>query len=244
MDEKNKKSTRRDFLKKSGYTAGGVIGGGLLGGVLGNQFFNDDKETDQKPSTQHDQALQYFTDKQKFQILADATERIFPENENGPGAIELGVPYFIDHQLASIWGVNGKVYMQGPFYEGQPNQGYQTPLKRHQIFDVGIEAISKESKSTFDETFTSLEGDQQDQILEAFEKNEVKMKGVSSNEFFELLRSTTIEGVYADPLYGGNKNMAGWKMKQYPGVHMNFTDQIESEEFIDIEQKSLHDTHN
>ena len=38
MTEKKQanKSTRRDFLKKSGYVTGGVVGGSVLGGLLGN----------------------------------------------------------------------------------------------------------------------------------------------------------------------------------------------------------------
>ena len=105
------KSTRRDFLKKSGYVTGGVVGGSVLGGLLGSQFWETEKEpavaTEVKPK-QHDHALEYFTNRADFILLGQATERIFPEDENGPGAIGLGVPYYIDHQLAGKWGINAK----------------------------------------------------------------------------------------------------------------------------------------
>jgi len=244
MAEEKKKTSRREFLKKSGYVTGGVVGGGLLGGLLGSEFWSGEQQTSVAPATQqHDHALQYFTNMNEFNILAQATERIYPEDENGPGAIGLGVPYYIDHQLAGKWGMNAKMYMQGPFHEGEPEQGYQTPLKRHEIFDLGIEALENYSQSNFNDGFRSLEGEQQDEVLIAFENNEVDLPGTSSSHFFELLRETTIEGVYADPLYGGNRNMEGWRMKEYPGVQMTYAQEVETEEFLEIEPSSLHNTH-
>jgi len=245
-EKQENKSTRRDFLKKSRYVTGGVVGGGVLGGLLGSQFWGTEKDsTDVSEVQQHDHALEYFTDRADFDLLAEATERILPEDENGPGAIGLGVPYYIDHQLAGKWGINAKEYRQGPFYEGEPTQGYQTQLKYHEIYDLGIEALEKYSQSTFDDGFRSLEGEQQDEVLEAFENDEADIPGIKSSFFFEILRTSTLEGAYADPLSGGNKDLQGWKMKEYPGVQMGYTEeQVESKEFVEIKPASLHDTHN
>ena len=237
------KSTRRDFLKKSGYVAGGVVGGSVLGGLLGTQL-GETKEVSPVATKvqQYDHALEYFTNRADFILLGQATERIFPEDENGPGAIGLGVPYYIDHQLAGKWGINAKDYRQGPFYVGEAVQGYQTQLKYHQVFDLGIEAIENHSQATFKEKFTALDGEQQDEILVALENDKVKIPGLKSSFFFEILRKATLEGAYADPLYGGNKDMQGWKMKEYPGVQMTYSaEQVGSEEFIEVAPVSLHD---
>jgi gluconate 2-dehydrogenase gamma chain len=239
-------SSRRKFLKSSGIAVGGVAVGATLGGILG---INNNTEEQAEPVTpqvlQHDHALQYFTNRADFELLGQATERIFPEDENGPGALGLGVPYYIDHQLAGKWGINAKEYRQGPFFEGETNQGYQSALKHHEVFDLGIEAIENYSQKNFDEKFTELEGEQQDEVLTALENDEVNMPGVKSSFFFDILLKATIEGAYADPLYGGNKDKQGWKMKEYPGVQMSYSmDQIESDKFLDIEPASLHDTHN
>ena len=241
-----KKSTRRDFLKKSGYVTGGVVGGGVLGGLIGNKFFEPEKDTKVAAEVQqHDHALEYFTNRADFQLLSQATERIFPEDENGPGAIGLGVPYYIDHQLAGKWGINAKEYRQGPFFAGESVQGYQSQLKYHQLYDLGIEAIENYSQSTFSESFTKLDGEKQDEVLVALENDKVKIPGVNSGIFFDILRQSTLEGAYADPLYGGNKDMQGWKMKEYPGVQMSYTEeQVESAEFIKLAPASLHDKHN
>lgn len=245
-EKQNKTTTRREFLKKSGYVTGGVIGGGVLGGLIGSNFWNTGTETKVAPeeTQQFDQALQYFKSSADFKILAHATERIFPADENGPGAIDLGVPYYIDHQLAGQWGINAREYRQGPFYKGEPQQGYQSSLKHHEVFDLGIEALERYSQEKFNTSFVELEAEQQDEVLQAFDENKVDLSVISSSLFFELLRKLTIEGVYADPLYGGNRNKQGWMMKEFPGVQMTYVDQIESEEFIEIEPVSLHERFN
>ena len=70
----------------------------------------------------------------------------------------------------------------------------------------------------------------------------MELKGVSSAHFFGVLRTATIEGAYADPLYGGNANMEGWKMKNFPGHQMSFLDIIEKE-FTKIEPMALNSQH-
>ncbi|MBP1970088.1 gluconate 2-dehydrogenase gamma chain [Virgibacillus natechei] len=245
-DENEKKQSgmsRRKFIRNSSYLAGGAIGGGILGSLFGTNIFNDDQQTAPETTTggenDYNRALMYFTRQKDFNILSEATERIFPEDDNGPGAITLGVPFFIDHQLAGSYGNNDREYMKGPFYPGSDFQGYQTRLKRHEVFDIGIQAIERESQNDFDASFLDLEGDQQDQILSRFQDDDVEMKGVTPTTFFELLRSATIEGAYADPLYGGNGDMEGWLMKEYPGTYMSYLDEIEEEEFINKEPQAL-----
>lgn len=247
---KNRKETntsRREFMKKSSLVVGGFIGGGVLSSIFGPKFWNDSVKTTStsvKEQPNYNQALMYFTKIEDFNVLKVASERIFPEDENGPGAIALLVPFYIDHQLASLWGQNTKEYMQGPFFEGEPTQGYQTRLKRHQIFDLGIQALQDYSQKKYQKNFIDLEEEEQDEVLKVFEQDKVEIPGISASLFFELLRSITIEGIYADPLYGGNKDMKGWRMKEYPGDQMSYLDVVDSEEFVTIEPMSLRDHHN
>src|SRR5690625_2840258 len=121
-DEKEAVS-RRHFLKNTGLVAGGVVGGSVLGGLLTNQFRPETK-TDTKQTTRElFDARMFFDREEDFAILMDATEQIFPKDEHGPGAIELGVPYFIDKQLAGSWGTNAKEYMRDPFLQNQQEIG-------------------------------------------------------------------------------------------------------------------------
>ena len=212
MTEKPKNYSRRDFLKTTGIATGALIGGGLIGGLVG---LNVDK-TDEHVSntgTNHDmsanEGFQYFQNQREFDVLSNATERIFPKDDLGPGAIELGVPYFIDRQLAGQYGSNTKEYMQGPFAVGAKTQGYQSRLTRASIFSQGIGQLDEEANKRFEKGFSSLENDQMDEILTAFQNDEIPMTGVTSAFFFRLLRTATLEGAYADPMYGGNRNMEG-----------------------------------
>lgn len=240
MAEENKKPeaiSRRRFLRNTGFTVGGLAVGGVLGSLITR---DKDGKKENPPTPQennYNQALMYFTPEQ-FKIVEAATERIFPEDDNGPGAKSLGVAYFIDHQLAGDWGFNARDYMQPPFYRGEKVQGYQGRLKRRDIFDIGLRELQNHSNAVHKKTFTELSGEEQDKILQDFEGDKVNLTTISPSGFFQMLRSATMEGVYSDPLYGGNRNMDGWKMRNYPGSQMAYANIIEKD-FQKIAPQSL-----
>lgn len=260
--------SRRRFIKNTGMITGGVVGGSILGGLFTNQFLtNQDTETNtEQPGQTLLEARMFFSRKEDFDILSAATERIYPEDENGPGAIELGVPYFIDKQLAGSWGTNAKEYMRDPFWQNEqihdyqhmdrdqdksgpntsthaptPTPRYQTRLNRGELFIKGLRKMDEVSQEKYSKKFVELTADEQNEILALFENGDVQMSAVAAVTFFNFLLQTTLEGVYADPVYGGNKNMMGWKMKEYPGPRMSYLNEIESEDFIVMEQESLRD---
>jgi len=269
-DNEKVDTSRRRFVKNTGMVAGGVVGGSLLGSLLTNQFTSKtEKENDETvKGLDYQEARQFFTRLEDFKTLSAATECIYPKDDNGPGAIELGVPYFIDKQLAGAWGMNAKDYRQAPFIKYQdvesmdgkdnkklpPNQQgaqgtdnktetelqrEQTRLSRRDIFRQGVRKLNNESQQRFKTTFDKAGEDQQIEILKDFESGKVKMKGVAAENFFILLRTATLEGAYSDPMYGGNKNMAGWKMKEFPGAQASYSAIIEKDEFAEMEPMSL-----
>ena len=135
--------------------------------------------------------------------------------------------------------------MSGPFFEGEPNQGYQTRMKRNELFMAGIQAIKEISDKKYEENFNDLEEEKQDEILKLLENDEIDIPGAKSSLFFEELIGATLEGVYSDPAYGGNKNMAGWKMKEYPGVQMNYSEEeLINDDFKKIKPKPLKEYQN
>lgn len=227
--------SRRKFIKNTGIATGGVVGGTLLGGLIGNPFSKEQTtEPEKKETVNYSETRMFFKRKEDFDVLSSATECIFPEDELGAGAIELGAPYFIDKQLAGPWGENAQDYMKKPFVVSK-----ETPLNRRDIFLQGIRKITEVSKKEHDENFYDLEEDQQIEILEKFDKSEIEMLLVSSGEFFNLLRESTLEGSFSDPMYGGNKDMKGWEMKEYPGPRIAYVDLVEKEEFVLLEPVSL-----
>src|SRR5699024_6915237 len=221
MADEKKDVTRRDFLKSSGIAAGTLVGGGLVGGLVGYNMNGQSKKdnADKKKENGH-KGLLFFNNQNDFKILSEATKRIFPEDDLGPGAIGLGVPYFIDHQLAGNYGSNAKEYMEGPFHKGEQTQGYQTSLTRAEVFMKGSEAFENKANKHYDKGFADNEDKERDKSLTEVQKDKVKMKGVEASFFFDMLRSVTLAGAYADPIYAGNENMDGWKMKDFPGHQM------------------------
>lgn len=240
--------SRRKFLVNAGYAIGGVIVGGALGSLIGRDR-NGAAPAEPSPAPggtaapaepkNYNRALMFFTQEQ-FAIANSAVERIFPEDENGPGAASLGVAYFLDHQLAGEWGFNGREYMSPPFYHGETVQGYQGRLRRREIFAIALREMENYSQTEFGKGFAELAPEQQDGVLEAFETDQVKLTTISPSGFFKMLRAATLEGAYSDPLYGGNLDMNGWKMRDYPGNQMSFTSIIDKD-FTPMPPNSLQD---
>lgn len=241
MDEKSKnmleqKSSRRSFIKNSGLTVGGLVLGGSLGTLFTKKGTTSEVVTHTETATTVDftEALQFFNRQTDFNAISAAMEVIYPEDSNGPGALSLGANYFLDKQLAGAWGINSDDYRKAPFQPGE------TPLNNGQIFIEGARKLNEVAKSNYDANgFSALEEDQKIEVLKKFEAGEIEMDLVSSKQFFTLLRSATLQGCFSDPLYGGNKNMAGWKMKEFPGAQMSYLQHAEKEEFIKIEPVAL-----
>src|SRR5699024_6426652 len=128
-----------------------------------------------------------------------------------------------------------------PYKKVKSSDRYQTRLNRGEIIILGLRALNDAGKQKDKDGFSKLEGKEQDKILSDFEKGKGKITGLSSDMFFELLRQMTIEGCYCDPLYGGNRDMAGWKMREFPGAHPAYINDIDSKEFVKMDPISLED---
>lgn len=50
----------------------------------------------------------------------------------------------------------------------------------------------------------------------------VEIEGVTDDSFFAVLLHNTLEGFFSDPLYGGNRDMAGWKLIGFPGARYKY----------------------
>lgn len=233
---------RRSFFKL-GVLGGAVVASSTLGGgaVLKAATLTHTAGRPHLAKSNKIRGRMFFQTQTDFDTLSAACERIYPKDEQGEGAIGLGIPYFIDNQLASAYGYNDREYMQGPFIEGKAEQGYQTPMQRKDIFLEGVHALEENAQKRYKKSFSLLKGSEQDKILSDFEKNKIKTIGFKSSYFFTLLRDMTVAGVLADPIYGGNDNKNGWRMIQYPGAQMSYIDKISSNEYFKIEPMGLAD---
>ncbi|HTZ57365.1 MAG TPA: gluconate 2-dehydrogenase subunit 3 family protein [Acidobacteriaceae bacterium] len=152
--------------------------------------------------------LRFFT-AQEAKTVQAAAQRIFPSDESGPGATEAGVVIYIDRQLAGPYGKDKYRYTKGPWIESVPEHGYQGKENPQQTYRAGIPLLGDD--------FSSVLADQQDMRLEK----------IQDSRFFQLLRSHTIEGMFCDPLHGGNIEMVGWKLIGFPGPRMSYRYEID-----------------
>lgn len=232
--------TRRGFMKSSTVLAGAAAMGGIFQQQV-SAHTQTEPSTDGIPTRGAVRGRKFFTNALQFNTLSAAAERIFPKDETGPGALELAVPYFIENQLAGAYGLNANEYTKGPFKEGTPEQGYQTALLNRDLFVQGLKALNTQSNATFKNDFPNLSGEQQDQILTLCQQGNIPTEGFKSSYFFTQLVSMVLAGAYSDPIYNGNNNMDGWRMKDYPGAQMDYMGVIDNPEYQSIEPMSLAD---
>jgi gluconate 2-dehydrogenase gamma chain len=175
------------------------------------------------------EAYGFFTPAEAAFIDA-ATARIIPTDAEGPGAHEAGVVTFIDRQLNGDYGRAVKWYMQGPYGKSADGQGYQSSFTPAEAYRAAIKATDDYCRNTYQGNgFADLTPDQQDSTLKAMETDGIEIPGIGSKDFFNsLLRQNTLEGFFSDPLYGGNRDMVGWRMIGFPGARGDFVDYMDT----------------
>ncbi|WP_239953410.1 gluconate 2-dehydrogenase subunit 3 family protein [Pantoea sp. Z09] len=170
--------------------------------------------------------LQYLT-QQEFDTVGAIAERFIPADELSISGKEAGCATFIDRQLAGDYGSAAAIYRLGRFVKGTPEQGPQSPLTPAQRYRQGLTALDAYTQKTFHQPFVALNGEQQDELLRRMEANQLDLGAdVETKVFFELLLQNVREGFLSDPIYGGNKEMASWKMIGFPGARYDFRDLI------------------
>ena len=188
---------RREFLTVPVKSLGGLLVYSLAGEVIRLQA-----------RTVWSTFLCGFTEAEARTVQA-ACARIFPTDESGPGATEANVIVYIDHQLAGPWASDKYRYTKGPWVESFPEHGYQGKESPQEIYRAGLPKLGAD--------FATLPPAQQDEKLRAIERT----------TFFRVLRTHTIEGMFSDPLHGGNAGLIGWQLVGFPGPQMSYREEID-----------------
>jgi gluconate 2-dehydrogenase gamma chain len=170
-----------------------------------------------------------------------ATDRLIPRDEQWGGANDAGVASYIDKQLAGAWGAGERLYRSGPWQAGVPSQGYQLPFTPSELFRAALGAINSQL-SQAGTPFSKMSADDQDKFLRTLESGSQNYGGVPAAVFFQHLWEATLEGFFADPVYGGNRNMLSWRMIGFPGAYASYYDVVDKHGIkIDREPMSLAD---
>jgi len=168
-----------------------------------------------------------FFNATEWKFVVASVDRLIPHDEHGPGAVELGVPEFLDRHMQTPYAAGNIWYMQGPFMEAAPEFGYQGKLALKDIIKVGIKAVDEHCVNAFSgKAFADLDNNMKDQVLKDLEAGKIKLKDISSKLFFADYLSEVRAGYFADPSHGGNKNMGAWKMIGYPGMRADYLEWV------------------
>ncbi|ERK15088.1 Gluconate 2-dehydrogenase, membrane-bound, gamma subunit [Pantoea sp. AS-PWVM4] len=179
------------------------------------------------PQKARDYQPTWFT-AEEFALITAAVARLIPNDERGPGALEAGVPEFIDRQMNTPYATGSNWYMQGPFNPDLPKElGYQLSLVPQQIYRLGLAEADNWSKQQHGKVFAELSGEQQDALLSDFESGKAAFTQLPAKTFFSFLLQNTREGYFSDPIHGGNQGMVGWQLIGFPGARADYMDWVE-----------------
>jgi gluconate 2-dehydrogenase gamma chain len=176
-------------------------------------------------------------------FVVAAVDTLIPADELSPSGSECGCAVYIDRQLASAWGGGAKMYRAGPYFKGKPEQGYQLPLTPAEFMSAGIAAANEWSRKTYGHDFDRLDANKGIEALKAMEAGKAEFANFSSRAFFARLLAMTMEGFFGDPIYGGNRNKASWRMLGFPGLpatYAHLIDEYRDKRYV-TEPKSIAD---
>jgi gluconate 2-dehydrogenase gamma chain len=155
-------------------------------------------------------------------------DRLIPPDPRTPGGKDAGCAVFIDRQLAGRYGRSESDYMQGPFQDGTEQQGPQSPVTPAQHYRIALAAFDKACRAKFGgKRFVELAEAQKDEAIKGLEDGSFALEGTNAKAFFRLILQDTQNGFFADPIYGGNRDMVAWKMIGFPGAHYDYRDWID-----------------
>src|SRR5215468_10134401 len=141
----------------------------------------------------------FFNDEHAATVTAFA-ERLMPGAPGKPGARDANVLNYIDLALAGAYADQQDFYRRG------------------------LAQLDTYCRKTYNQPFVKLNASQQDEVISALEQGKAsEFTFPTAQAFFNTLRSHTMEGMFADPVYGGNKDFAGWKLVGFPGTQLYYT---------------------
>lgn len=195
---------RRAFLLGAGMAAGaGIVTTGLVPEAAAQKA---QAKRGAEPHAGHSpppvRGYGAFLNDENADAVDAITERIMPGGPGMPGARECGVLNYIDLALS------------GPYED------------LREFYREGLLALEAYCQKTYKRSFARLTAAQQDEALKALEEGKAtEFTWPRSQAFFNTLRTHTMEGMFADPVYGGNRNFAGWRLIGFPGAQPTYSPQ-------------------
>jgi gluconate 2-dehydrogenase gamma chain len=199
---------RREFLKSA-----------IAGGAAAATVSLPQTAQAQQPAAAPAAAGYTFLNLEEAAFVETLVDHMVPADEHSPKGTDMGINVYIDRALAGSWGKGDRLYMQGPWKQGAPSQGYQLPLTPAQLYRAGIEAANAHCRKAYGKSFDKIGETQRQEFLAELQAGKVTFdNGPPARVFFTTMYQTVVEGMFSDPIYGGNRDKAGWKIIGFPGV--------------------------
>jgi len=168
-----------------------------------------------------------FLQPQEAEFIEAVVDHMIPADELTPRGTEIGLATYIDRALAGAWGKGSRLYMQGPWARGTPNQGYQLPLAPAALYRAAIAGCDAHCRKTYKQSFAQCTAEEKEGFLKELQGGKITLAGgLPGRTFFNVLYGNVMEGMFSDPIYGGNKDKIGWKMIGFPGVMANNAENV------------------
>lgn len=219
--------TRRRFLRSSAWFAVSAIPGVAFARSIGGALPWSPNAADPPPRLAPNGY--YFFTAPEVETVTAIVDRLIPADELSPSGSECGVVVFIDRQLIGPFGTSSRLYTAGPFFPGTPQQGWQAAETPAMRWRSGLAAFETWVTANRDgRRFAALTAAEKDAVLSEVEAGKIDLgHGVDARAFFALVLQNTMEGFFADPIYGGNRGMASWRMLGFPGARYDYRDHVE-----------------
>jgi gluconate 2-dehydrogenase gamma chain len=167
----------------------------------------------------------YFTADEAAAVEA-LVDRLIPPDSEFAGGKDAGCAVFIDRQLAGPYGHSEPLYMHGPFHDGTKQQGPQSPIDPRDHYRKALASLDAHCRKAHGgKRFAALADVEKDTIIAGLEDGSVDL-GDEKGSFFKQLLRDAQQGFFADPIYGGNRDMVGWKMIGFPGARYDYRDWV------------------
>lgn len=216
---------RRDFLK-------GAVAGGVAATATD---LTQPAQAQPAPAAASTTPGYAFLNLEEAAFVEALVDHMVPADDLTPKGTDIGINIYIDRALAGGWGKGERLYMQGPWKPGAPSQGYQLPLTPAQLYRAGIEATNAHCRKSYGKSFDRLTEPQREEVLLGLSSAKITFEGgLPVRVFWATLYQTVMEGMFSDPIYGGNRNKAGWKLIGFPGavaVHRENVEKFRDKKF-------------
>jgi gluconate 2-dehydrogenase gamma chain len=162
------------------------------------------------------------------EFLTAVVDAFIPADDLSPSGSECGVVVFIDRQLAGAYGAGARLYQEGPFQpgNGQSQFGPQSPLAPLQFIQLGIAELDAWSMANSNAPVRQVAKPELNMLLQNLEAGKIVLPRIDARAFFSALLQLTMEGFFSDPIYGGNRDKASWRMIGYPGLPATYAKAI------------------